>query len=301
MAEETTGVHHDSLRQVIREMTEIAKVMKMFDQMSEQDASVAELPLIDPVGQTSSPEVNAVVNMFNVSVHVFSRHILRLQELGNEEDTLGRARRRRIAVLYFGLDASSNSFKRTEPEQVVDTLRHANTLFSRVIQKHGGTLIPQGATEFVALFGLDDNEDTAVFDAASCGMEILSALDQFNHFLARQKQRGLKMSAGVDYSDMIVGDFGSEQGAVPVTVGQALESAAELRRNAMGKPRPILLSENAARMLNGSILVEANVHVPTKDDLPRRKQSYEITQMPPHVDYRDLLNDLFNTESTLTQ
>ena len=246
---------------------------------------------------TDSHEVNALVNMFNVSVHVFSRHIQRLQLLTSSTALLGKPRRRRVAVLACGLESASLSFRLAEPEQIAGTLQRLGALMRKVAKKHRGAYVPLGATEFAVVFGLEAEEDTSAFDACSCGLEMLSALDQFNHFQARARQRGLKLSAGVECSDIVVADIAADHGTVPVVVGQALEGGAELRRLARGKPRPILVSEATAKQLTGTILVEAHVDV----DEPRKAngrqiQAYEITQMPPHVDYRGFLDELFQVD-----
>ncbi len=284
------------LHRVIREMTEIAKVLKMFDSIAARDPVHAELPLIEPVNPGPLGEISAVVNMFNVTTHVFQRHFLALQSLVRDTGYRARPAVREVTMLSCSLHDVAKTLRRVEPEDAVRSVERLTAFISSIAADNHGEFTDLDGGSFEVLFGLRSRHRAHAVDACTCALELLTGLDQFNHFQTRAHQKPVRLSMGIHTSEMLIGTYEGVGRKSLAAVGEAGEVAARLRTHAAGRVRPVFVTEAVATEVSGSIMVAPSSDVQVRIG-GRETAAYEITHMPPHVDFRDLLERLFEKDA----
>jgi class 3 adenylate cyclase len=275
--------------QMIRELTEVAKVLRLFDKTMEADPSRAELPLIEPLAPTESREVNALVNMFNVTLHLYTRHVGLFRSIIPVPAEETPPARHTTTILSFGVDNTAQAFAHTAPAMTILTIERLRTLVGGICEEHGGMAQHTPGGSIIAVFGLDDKDHAT--KACTCGLALLGALDQFNHFQTRRKLRPLKCSIGIHTAETIIGTTHGDQGANLELAGQALSGANTLRLPASERVRPLLMSADTAQAATGvrsSPLPDIAVSIEGVD-----VSTHEIAQPPPLVDYCERIHGLF--------
>jgi len=283
--------YHESLIHLIREMTDVARKLKAFNDASETDPGTAEVPIVEPFPQTGLREIDAVANMFSVTYRVFSRHVSRLHELLAAREVA--ATKGRATVLACGVSDQTTALFGEDAPAVMETLARYALLMATVVERRGGTFVMRGGASFVATFGEEqDSGERSAVRACHAGLEALAALDQFNTYRTRLKKPPLRCSIGVHSGDVFTGSLllgGRLESAV---VGPAVIGAYAAQREAMGEVRPLLLTapsaEEVGSSLNVELLKERSVRVGRE-----MLSLFAVAQPPPHVDYRAILDEMF--------
>ena len=293
MSGETTDqALRQDLHRVIREMTEVAKVLKAFDKMAARDPARTELPLIEPVAPGESRELGAVVNMYNVTTHLFQRHYLALQNLVRDTGYRAKPVLKELTVLSCSVYDVSKSLRKTEPEDAIRALERLSAFIADVAEDNHGEFNDLDGGTFELIFGLRAKHREHAADACVCALELLTGLDQFNHFQTRAHQKPLKLCMGVHTSEMLIGTYKGVGRTTLGAVGEAREAADTLRSLAAGRVRPVLISETVASRVTGEIMVTPSVDLQVRIG-DSSTAAYEITHMPPHVNFREFLDRLF--------
>lgn len=283
--------YHESLMRLIREMTGVARALKAFDESSESDPRTASLPPLDSFPKTGLREIDTVANMFAVTYHVLNRHVGRLQRLLTDEPTP--AALERATVLVCVLNDQSIALFRDEAEAAVESLGRYGALMALVAERNRGAFLALGGASFIVQFRArpGDSENGAV-RACRTGLEILAALDQFNTYRTRLKTPPFRCSVGIHTGDVCTGGVVLGGKSAFVVVGPAMAGAAAAQRQAAGEVRPLLLTATAAKEA-GDLIKFAPLEDRTVQVGQEKIPLFAISQPPPHVDYRAMLDEMF--------
>jgi adenylate cyclase len=95
--------------------------------------------------------------------------------------------------------------------QIVDTLRQFHAYTERAILDNKRTLDKFLGDGVMATFGTPRSSDQDASNAPSCANALLSAVDQWNQQRQGDKAEEIKMSIGLHYREVVLGDIGSER------------------------------------------------------------------------------------------
>jgi class 3 adenylate cyclase len=299
------SAYRKSVMKLIKRLTGVARVLKDFDKESEADPRRAELPDLDSLAPNGTREVDTVASTIEVSFDVFRRHAERLSRRTPETwlaNYAGAPAYRRLSVLSCDLTRVRASLLTDEPESAVVALSRYGTLMSHVINGNNGMFHPLTATGFLGVFGLDAEEDNRndAFDACTCGLQIISALDQFNTWQRRFDSRSFRCSLGVHTGSVLLGEVTVGRRTNVSVVGAPVRTAMLLNGLADEDIRPLYISDTTADELAGEL--DTLQCDGLKVDSDGEKLSvHKVDAMPPHVDYRAILSELFPREELLEE
>lgn len=174
-----------------------------------------------------------------------ARHIL------SGEAALG-GRRVYATVLFADIRNFTAFSEKANLSELIAELNEYYTLMQEVIEAHGGVINKFGGDSLLALFGAP----RACVQHARQGIEAALAMSHKLAHLNQQRclrgQAPIRIGIGVNYGEMIIGNFGSEQRREYTVLGDSVNVAKRL--SDLNKELPfesIFVSEATLRQING--------------------------------------------------
>jgi len=277
---------------LIRELTDVARALKAFDEASASDPRSAVPPSVGLFPPTGVREVDVVANMFAVTLRVLTQHIERLRALVPQRREMPPTAQQ-ATVLFCGLDDRTANVLAEEPKSAMETLSRYHALMAAVVKRHGGAFLPLGGASFLAVFGMEPGtEGGHALRACRSGMEMLAALDQLNAYQTRSRKPPVRCAIGIHTGDVLTGTMALDREPIFAVVGATVSLAMKVQGLAQGEIRPLFLSGATAQETGGAVKVESRRGITVRVGdvvLP----IFSIMQSPPHVNYREMLDGMF--------
>ena len=129
------------------------------------------------------------------------------------------------AILFADIVGFSSMAEKASPKEVIDLLRGVHAVVAEQVFAHHGTLDKFIGDGVMATFGAVTKSDQDAANAVACAGAILQAVAIYN--------RGgpgapVKISVGVHYGPVVVGDVGSARRMELAVIGDAVNVAARL-------------------------------------------------------------------------
>jgi adenylate cyclase len=200
--------------------------------------------------------------------------------LSSEQD-FGAPTNRNVALLFADIVGFTSQSERMAPDRVVRLLKSFHDRCSATVFRHGGTLDKYLGDGFLATFGTLQPQPDAAARAIRCAIDLQAEITRWN---AKRQLRGadpVRLSIGVHYGPVVVGNIGGEQRMEFTVVGDAVNLASRLE--AITRPLGCRIA------VSDAALTEARLHDAT---LPRfeaagdrrldgREQTVSVQVWPP--------------------
>lgn len=144
------------------------------------------------------------------------------------ETVFGQPTNRRVAVLFADIVGFTGMSERLAPDRVVRLLRSFHERGSSVVFRHDGSLDKYLGDGFLATFGGIRERPDAAACAIRCAIALQAEIDRWN---AKRLQRGaaaVRLSVGVHYGPVVIGNIGSAQRLEFTVVGDVVNIASRL-------------------------------------------------------------------------
>ena len=151
-----------------------------------------------------------------------------VDQFANSDEPLGAVRVQPVAVMFADIVGFSALAERSKPEQVVETLREFFARLESQIFDHGGTLDKFLGDGLMATFGTPFRGRRDAADAVACAQAMLDSIARWN---GERTQRGLaeiRLSIGIHYGDVVLGDIGSERRLEFAVLGDVVNVASRI-------------------------------------------------------------------------
>jgi adenylate cyclase len=151
-----------------------------------------------------------------------------VDRLANQDKALAQTREEDAAVLFFDLVGFTHWAERHSPAEVIRMLREVHARIESAVFAHDGTLdkfIGDGA---MATFGTVEHGPREATNALSCAVSIVDAFDNWIAQRSRLGQMQLRISIGVHYGRVVVGDVGTDRRMEFGVLGDAVNVASRL-------------------------------------------------------------------------
>lgn len=297
--------HRTSSIALIQRLSDLARELKSFDMASKIDARSARPPAVPPLTPTGTREMDSIANTVRAAMHVYERHINRLRANVSESASLRIDATdpavHRVTVLSCEVTRLRGSIMQGDPADAMRTLGRHLTLAGNIVQQGGGILHVVNATSFLGIFGITEDDRTRhAIDACECGLKLLSGVDQFNSWQRKHGQAPIRCSIGIHTGDVIIGNITDGAQALTGIVGLPVHVATHLHILADAQVRPLLVSSTTADLvadeLDSTVCGDTEVAIEGE-----RSSAFAIDAPPPHVDYRDLLNEIFPADPDIDE
>ncbi|MEM7021203.1 MAG: adenylate/guanylate cyclase domain-containing protein [Pseudomonadota bacterium] len=151
-----------------------------------------------------------------------------VDQLAQLDQPLGATRVQPVAVLFADIVGFSRLAEHSDPQEVVSTLRAFHTRLERAIFDHGGTLDKFLGDGVMATFGTPAVGQEDARNALSCALETCAAIRDWNRERADLDEPPIRLSIGIHYGPVVLGDIGSERRLEFAVLGDVVNVAQRL-------------------------------------------------------------------------
>jgi len=178
---------------------------------------------------------------------------LQLDQAGSKRD---------VTMLFADIRGFTSMSERHDPEDMVRTLNAYFEVMVDVLFRNGGTLDKYVGDEIIGLFGAPVERPDSPVLAVRCALEMLRALDEFNHMRAADGAEPLYVGIGVNTGPVIAGAIGSSRTLQYTVIGDAVNIASRLC-NVAG-PGEVIISQSTFDLVRGEVDAEEREPVVVK-------------------------------------
>jgi len=178
---------------------------------------------------------------------------LQLDQAGSKRD---------VTMLFADIRGFTSMSERHDPEDMVRTLNAYFEVMVDVLFRNGGTLDKYVGDEIIGLFGAPVERPDSPVLAVRCALEMLRALDEFNHMRAADGAEPLYVGIGVNTGPVIAGAIGSSRTLQYTVIGDAVNIASRLC-NVAG-PGEVIISQSTFDLVRGEVAAEEREPVVVK-------------------------------------
>ncbi len=157
-----------------------------------------------------------------------------VDRLSQMDSPLTQVREQEVAVLFADVVGFTRWSENRSPAEVIAFLRQVHARLERAVFEHGGTLDKFIGDGVMATFG---TPETGPHDAANGLRALRSILDSFDEWNASRSRRGegaVRISVGLHYGTVVIGDIGSERRLEFAVLGDTVNLASRLERLTRG-------------------------------------------------------------------
>jgi adenylate cyclase len=178
---------------------------------------------------------------------------LQLDQAGSNRD---------VTMLFADIRGFTSMSERHAPEEMVRTLNAYFEVMVDVLFRNGGTLDKYVGDEIIGLFGAPVERPDSPVLAVRCALEMLRALDEFNHMRAAAGAEPLYVGIGVNTGPVIAGAIGSSRTLQYTVIGDAVNIASRLC--SVAGPTEVIISQSTYDLVRGEVAVEEREPVVVK-------------------------------------
>ena len=181
--------------------------------------------------------------------------------------------RRKITIMMTDLRGFTALSERLEPEKVLQMLNAYFEVMVEIILKYHGTINEFVGDALLVIFGAPQEMPDRVEKAIACSIEMQNAMEIVNSENKRLGLPELEMGIGLNETEVIVGNIGSEKRSKYAAVGSGVNMASRIESYTVGGQ--ILISESVRQVVGNSIRIDSQQDVfPKGTDAPLR--IYEV-------------------------
>ena len=153
-----------------------------------------------------------------------------VDEIARSDKPFASVRQQPVAVLFADIVGFTKRAETLGPIETIDLLRAFHQRLERVIFDHGGTLDKYLGDGIMATFGTPENGAQDAYNALTCAQAILDTIAEWNQTLMAEGHDPIRISVGIHYGSVVIGDLGSERQLELAVLGDTVNVASRLER-----------------------------------------------------------------------
>lgn len=151
-----------------------------------------------------------------------------VDQLAELDQPLGIVRSQPVAVMFVDIVGFTRLAERQAPSVVVALLRRFHSLLEHAIFDHDGTLDKFLGDGVMCTFGTPEAGPQDAANAFRCARAMLAATDAWNAERAAAREPPIRLSIGIHYGEVVLGDIGSERRLEFAVLGDVVNVASRL-------------------------------------------------------------------------
>jgi adenylate cyclase len=148
--------------------------------------------------------------------------------LASDDHDVGAVRNQDVAVLFVDIVGFTEISERSTPHQVMDLLRRYLSLVEEAIFENGGTLDKYLGDGVMATFGTPEVRPDDAINALKAARQIVGRMEGLNRDSAAYGVPSLRVSLGLHFGPVIIGDVGPARRLEFAVVGDTVNVASRL-------------------------------------------------------------------------
>ena len=170
-----------------------------------------------------------------------------VDRLAQADQPLGAVRAQPVAVLFADITGFTRLAEHEAPERVIALLRGLHARLEAAVFEHRGTLDKYLGDGVMATFGTPEASLDDAANALASARAMLASVDAWNRDRTARGEPPLRLSIGIHYGEVVLGDIGSARHLEFAVIGDVVNVASRLEE---------LTRELDARLVVSDALVE---------------------------------------------
>ncbi len=151
-----------------------------------------------------------------------------VDQMADQDQPLGQIRSQKIAVMFADIVGFTQLAENSDPEEIVALLREFHQRIEKAVFDNNGTLDKFLGDGVMATFGTPTTSPKDAENAVNCAHEMLASINDWNKSRETVNNAPIKLSIGIHYGDVILGDIGSHRRLEFATLGDTVNVASRL-------------------------------------------------------------------------
>jgi adenylate cyclase len=151
-----------------------------------------------------------------------------VEELAHRNEPMGGVRSQEVAVLFADIVGFTRYAETHTPDDVISLLRDFHAALEEVVFSHGGTLDKYMGDGLMASFGTPTPSPDDAASAVSAAFAMQEAIARLNADRTGQGLEPIRLSVGVHYGPVILGDIGNARRMEFAMLGDTVNVASRL-------------------------------------------------------------------------
>jgi len=167
-----------------------------------------------------------------------------VEEIAGHDSVLGTVRTQKVAVMFVDMVGFTRLAETVTPEELIEMLRAFHRRIETAVFDNGGTLDKYLGDGVMATFGTPEPGPSDAINVIRCARQIFDLVDEWNE---RRDEAGfpvVKLSIGLHYGDVVVGDIGTERRLEFAVIGDTVNVASRLEESTRAIGCKMVLSNN---------------------------------------------------------
>lgn len=183
---------------------------------------------------------------------------------------------RKLAILFSDIRNFTPFAESHLPYDVIHILGRYFRKMGEPVLEHGGYIDKYMGDGIMAIFGLErDDPADACLDAVSAGLDMLTALDELNHYLSRQFDTTFRIGIGIHVGPVIIGEMGHPKKMQFTAIGDPVNIASRIESSTKEVGASLLVSEDVCKLVGKRLEIGRRQQV----NLKGKTGSHELTEV----------------------
>ena len=166
-----------------------------------------------------------------------------VDQIADRDQPLGEVRSQQVAIMFTDIVGFTSMAEQGDPHETVALLRHYHGLMESAVFNNKGTLDKFLGDGIMATFGTPDATADDPLNALVCACEMTQQMDEWNKQRQTEGLGPVKISVGIHYGDVVLGDIGSARRLEFATLGDAVNVASRLESMTRELKTRVVISE----------------------------------------------------------
>ena len=153
-----------------------------------------------------------------------------VDRLAQTESPLSQVREQPSAVMFADIVGFTRWAEQRQPVEVISLLRQVHARLEQAVFEHSGTLDKFVGDGVMATFGTPEPGPRDAANALACVGAVLATFAEWNAAREAAGEAAIRISIGVHYGLVVVGDIGSERRLELAVLGDTVNVASRLER-----------------------------------------------------------------------
>jgi len=158
-----------------------------------------------------------------------------------------------VSILMSDIRNFTSITEKMAPEELLDSLNRYFGKMVDVIDHHGGMIDKYIGDAIMALFGAPVKKDDDVLRSVLAGLDMLTALEEFNSEQEARGSKPFRFGIGIYYGGVTAGNIGSEKKMDYTVIGEPVNFASRLEGLTKYYGLPLVISETVKTRLGDKL------------------------------------------------
>lgn len=174
-----------------------------------------------------------------------------VDHLAGRDQPLGDVRSQPVVVMFVDIVGFTKMAEQVTPEKVVSILRNFHSRMETAVFEHGGTLDKFLGDGLMVTFGTPESSDQDAENAIRCSFAMQKSMEEWNEERMGQGEQSIRLSVGLHYGMVILGDIGSERRLEYAVLGDVVNVSSRLETLTRKLDASIIMSDDVVEAAGG--------------------------------------------------